>query len=218
MRTLQELINVDEPALPLVRKWVAQAVRPVELLPPSPDRAEALLQTQITTRSPLGAIVYETGGILVDSGWLRFLGSGHHRLTRTLPGWNEGRADGFYLVADDAVGGFFATNGGAFGPDLKNLYYLAPDTLNWEPLEMSFSEFLLWAFSDRLDQFYEWIRWPGWESDVTSLHGDRCFFFYPPLFTEAGHGGRGERGDVPVFESWGVQMEFRKQLGPLSGD
>ncbi len=213
MRTLQELINVDEPAFPLIQEWVAKAVRPVELLPPSVARDDALLQTQVSTRSPLGAIVHDTGGILVDGGWLRLLGSGHQRLTRTLPGWNGGRADGFYLVGDDAVGGFFAINGGALGPRLKDVYYFAPDTLKWESLDHGFSEFLLWAFGGKLDQYYEWIRWPGWESDVTNLHGDRCFFFYPPLFTSEGQGGRGQRSEVPILESWGVQMDFREQLG-----
>jgi hypothetical protein len=212
MRTLQDLINIDEPALRLIREWAAEAVRAVELLAPSTDREDALLRTQDTTGSPLGAIVYETGGILVDSGWLRVLGSGHPRLTRTLPGWNDGRADGFYLVADDAVGGFFAINGGAFGPHTKSLYYFAPDRLVWEPLERGFSQFLVWAVTGGLDQFYESIRWPGWQSDVAALHGDRCFFFSPPLFTEPGCGGR-RRGEVPVHESWDVQMAFREQLG-----
>src|SRR5262245_20953998 len=123
MRPLDELINVDDPGMPLVREWVAAAVRPVEILPPSDEREDALLETQVTTRSPMGAIVYETGGILIDHGWLRILGSGHPRLARTLPGWNGGRSDGFFLVADDAIGGFFAINGGGLGPDIKNLYY-----------------------------------------------------------------------------------------------
>ncbi len=75
-------------------------------------RGEALLETQVSVRSTLGAIVYETGGLLIDHGWLRILGSGHPRLPRTLPGWNRGRTgssegnSGFYLVADDVVGGF----------------------------------------------------------------------------------------------------------------
>ena len=153
MRPLHELINRDDPAFPLVRQWVEAAVHPVEILPPSALREDALVQTQVTTRSPMGAIVYETGGILVDGGWLRILGSGHARLARTLPAWNAGRGDGFYLVADDAVGGFFAINGGALGEDVKNLYYFAADSLDWEPLEGGYSDFLQWAFSGRFDRF-----------------------------------------------------------------
>jgi hypothetical protein len=215
-RPLEELINTREHALPLIQEWVAQAVRPVDVLPPSPDRDEVLLRTQITTRSPLGAIAHGTGGIVIDCGWLRVLGSGHERLTRTLPDWNEGRSDGFYLVGDDAVGGFFAINGGALGPVTHKMFYFAPDSLDWEPTEMSFSAFFLWACTGALDRFYEDIRWPGWENDVATLHGDRCYFFAPPLFTQEGHGGSRRRFEVPVSESWGVQMEFRDQLGDSS--
>jgi hypothetical protein len=214
MRSLHELINRGDPALPLIRKWVEASIRPVEILSPSAARDEALVQAQVTTRSPMGAIVHETGGILVDGGWLRVLGSGHPRLARTLPEWNSGRSDGFYLVADDAVGGFFALNGGALGDDVNGLYYFAPDTLDWEGLQIGYSDFLRWVFSAKLDQFYEWIRWRGWESDVRTLHGDRCFAFYPFLFTKEGKGGCGQRAEIPIEEAWGLQMDLRRQLGP----
>src|SRR5437868_5544725 len=177
MRSLSELIEKNDPAFPIVLEWVSEAIRPVELLPPSAGNEQALVQTQVTTRSPMGAVIYETGGILVDGGWLRLLGSGHSGLTRTLPGWNNGRGDGFLLVADDAVGGFFAINGGALGADVKDLYYFAPDRIDWEPLKIGYSSFLQWAFAGKLDVFYEWIRWRDWESDVAKLHGDRCFAF-----------------------------------------
>ena len=213
MRTIDELIDVDEPAFPLVREWAAAAVRPVDFLPPSVARRDALEQIQLTTRSTLGAVVYETGGILLDGGWLRILGSGNARLARTLPGWNACRGEGCLLVADDAIGGFFAINGGAFGADVQGMYYFAPDSLDWEPLEMGYSDFLHWTFCGELTQFYDWIRWPGWEDDVKTLHGDRSFTFYPFLFTKEGKGGCGRRADVPVEESWGLQMDLRKQHG-----
>src|SRR4051812_5635120 len=122
MKTIAELINSQEPALPLLREWLSRAVRPVEMLPPSAGRDAELVAVQVTTRSPMGAVVYETGGILIDHGWVRVLGSGHPKLPRTLAGWNDGRSQGFLLVADDAIGGFFAINGGALGEDAKNMY------------------------------------------------------------------------------------------------
>ncbi len=90
MRPLSELVNTEDPGINLIREWMRGAVNECELLPPSEQREHVLLQTQVTTRSPMGAIAYETGGILVDGGWLRFLGSGNPRLTRTVPGWIEG--------------------------------------------------------------------------------------------------------------------------------
>ena len=59
-----------------MQQWVAEATNPVEVLPPPEGaiREKALVDSQVTTRSSMGAIIYETGGILVDHGWLRFLG------------------------------------------------------------------------------------------------------------------------------------------------
>src|SRR4051812_49985681 len=91
-KSLQELLNTDEPAWPLVQSWLREATNPVEVLPPSdPARAEALVAVQVTTRSPMGAVVYETGGLLVDHGWLRLLGSGHPEPPPALPRGDLGR-------------------------------------------------------------------------------------------------------------------------------
>ena len=68
----------------------------------------------------------------------------------------------FYLIADDVAGGYYAPNGGAFGKDEGKVYYLAPDTLEWEALGLTYTEFLLFCFSGRLDNFYASLRWEGW--------------------------------------------------------
>src|SRR5215831_10739950 len=100
MRPLRELINESEPAWPLVLQWISEAAVEVEVLPVERKIAEtALLATQVSTRSPMGAVVYNSAGIFIDHGWLRILGAGGHpRFQRSLPAWNEGRSDGFYLV------------------------------------------------------------------------------------------------------------------------
>lgn len=214
MRPLHELIRIDDRAFPLIREWADRAVRPIEILSPSDQRSDVLRRTQVTTRSTLGAVAYETGGIVVDGGWLRILGSGHPRLQRTLPDWNEGKADGFYLVADDVVGGFYAINGGSLGDELKNVYYFAPDTLGWESMGRGYTDFLAWAITADLDGFYESLRWPGWEHDVAALHGDQAFFFYPPLFTREGRQPGAHRAAVLIEELWALQMKFLEEMWP----
>jgi len=142
VKTLGELINDEEPGIEVIRAFLDSAKNEWQLLPPSDRRSDVLLGLQVTTRSPMGAMAYDTGGLLVDHGWLRFLGSGHPRLPRDLVSWNDGRSSGFLLVADDAAGGFFAVNGGALGDDTANIYFLSPDGLAWEPLEMGYTSFL----------------------------------------------------------------------------
>jgi hypothetical protein len=133
MHTLADLIDTEDPALPLIHEWITAAAQPCELLPPSEKRGSVLQALQVSTRSPMGAIAYETGGALIAHGWLRFLGSGHPRLMRDLATYNTG-AKGYLLIADDAAGSTFAINGGAFGADVRNVHYWAPDGLTWDSL------------------------------------------------------------------------------------
>jgi hypothetical protein len=214
-RPLRELLNTDEPAWPLVQSWLREAANPVEALPPSdPGRAEALVATQVTTRSPMGAIIYETGGLLVDHGWLRLLGSGHPRLPRSLPAWNLGRCwpdpdatATFLLIADDVVGGFFALNGGPLGEEKGHVYYFAPDSLKWESLGRGYTDFLLWCLSGDLGRFYRDYRWPGWKAEVKALGGDLGFGIYPPPCTAGPPFGQRHRGVVPLDELYRFHVD-----------
>lgn len=175
------------------------------MLPPDESARDAtLLGTGVTLRSTLGAIAYHTGGLLIDHGWLRILGCGHPRLTRTLPAWNAARARGFMLVADDAVGGFFALDGGAFGKNDGAVHYFAPDSLEWEPMKgIGYSAFIAWACEGDIPQFYNSMRWPGWEAEAAALHGDSVIHLWPPLYTKEGADpSKVHRGIVPVAEAF----------------
>ena len=85
MKPLHELINHEESALPLVQSWAAGAKTACEVLPPSERCGDVLHRLQVTTRSPMGAVAHGTGGLLIDGGWLRVLGSGHPGSRATSP-------------------------------------------------------------------------------------------------------------------------------------
>lgn len=214
MRPLTELINTEEPAWPDVQQWITEAKNPVEVLPANDAHREAaLLAIQVTTRSPMGAIVYETGGLLIDHGWLRILGSGHERLPRSLPAWNEGRTmfsdgepPGYLLVADDVLGGFFAINGGSLGQDPGSMYYYAPEAQEWQPMDFSYSEFVIWCLQGDLTGFYEHVRWPGWEEETKRVGGDQAISIYPFLFTKGPPLEQRHHGIVPISEMFTVQI------------
>jgi Protein of unknown function DUF2625 len=136
-RDLSALLDMVDPAWPLVQEWLASARNHTEVLEPDNHRrAQTLLQLQVTTHSVLGSVAWETGGVLVDHGWLRLLGSGHLRMQGNLLTWN-GLVESapvepppkVLLVAHDVVGGCFALNGGAFNGKQGNVFYFAPETL-----------------------------------------------------------------------------------------
>jgi hypothetical protein len=193
MKQLEELINKEDSGFVLVQEWMQDARNDIEVLPTDKIRAEkALYNTQVTTRSPMGAIIHETGGILVKNGWLRILGSGHSKLDRSLPEWNKGKAfekfgeqAGFLLIADDILGGFFAINGGALSEeDLGQVFYFAPDTMEWESTEKGYSDFVYWCFHGDLELYYEGFFWEGYESDLQNISGTQAMSFFPFLWTE----------------------------------
>ncbi len=68
---------MDHSAWDEISAAIAQAPYPVQQLPPDKAHAEAALaRLGITTRSWLGAVVANTGGLSIDHGWLRVLGGG----------------------------------------------------------------------------------------------------------------------------------------------
>jgi hypothetical protein len=222
-RSLAELVSGVESSWPMLREWFAAARNPVEILPGERDRGEAtLLGLQVTDRSPLGAVALETGGILFDHGWLRFLGSGSERMRGTLLGWNgmgdrpiESPLSGALVVAHDAVGGFSALNGAAFPGEAGSTWYRAADTLGWEDLGLSYSHLLYWAATGDLAGFYASARWPGWEGEVRALSGDRGLSIYPPLWADGGPVSERSRRPMPMTELWGVQNDIASRIRGL---
>jgi hypothetical protein len=212
VRALEELIDRDDPALPVIEACAAKAAHRVEILPPSGDSANLLSWLQVSTRSHLGSVAYATGGILIDDGWLRIIGSGHDRFKRDLRQWNDGRSGGFVLVADDVVGGFFALNSGALGQHIGGIYYWAPDTLAWESLGVGYGDFLEWTFSKGLAQFYEGLRWQGWQGDIAHINADQCLSFYPFLWTSEGSVQDSTRGMLSMAERYLFNIGLAEQL------
>jgi len=222
MRTLVELLSADD-AWPTIVDWVA-AAGGAEVLPPAPKAADdTLLALQVTTRSALGSIAQHSGGIVVDSGWLRLLGSGHPRLGGGLREWNAslgGRPldpplDGAVVVAYDALGGFFAVNGGAWPADLGLVHYLAPDTQAWESLGLGHGAFVQWSLSDRPAKFYADDRWEGWRDEVELLGPDEILSVYPPLGFESTPIGSRARRPVPARAQWSLVHEIARQTAGL---
>lgn len=221
-RTLDELIDTREPGWPLVKGWIDQAkARTVEVLDTTPSRGkEVLLALQVTTRSPLGALAFQTGGVLVDHRFVRVFGGGCSAFEGDLARWNglggrplTDRFDGAMLVAHDALGGFFAIDGGALGAGKGHAYYLAPDTLSWEKVTESYSALLAFLLQGDLAGFYGDLRWAGWEADVKALPADQGFHHHPPLFTELEPGATRSRKAVPMTELLALTLDVMEQLG-----
>jgi hypothetical protein len=222
LRGLDELIDKKEPGIDLVRGWIRGAKNPVEELRVEHAEGErALLALQVTSRSPMGAIALETGGLLVDHAWIRVLGAGHKRLPRSIHGWSglvhgaARRLPGTVLVGDDVLGGFFAINGGGLQGERGHIFYHSPQSLRWEDVAPSYSAWLMGLMSGDLDAFYKGLRWPGWRREVEPLNGDEGISVYPFLFASGDDISKRSRKAVPIRELWTLLVQdIPGQLAP----
>ncbi|MFB7957792.1 DUF2625 family protein [Streptomyces sp. NPDC056045] len=226
MREDHELINVDDPAWPLLLQELAGTDVPVEVLPGDAGIGRAsLLQLQVSARSNLGGIVLNCGGLLVDDGWLRIFGSPSgaglegppglaviNAMPTTFdPAWRPGAG---LVVAHDVLGGVFVLNGsnprevGRPGEPGEILYF-APDALGWEALGAGHSAWLSWILSGGLREFYEGLRWDGWGSEVSALNGRQGLSFFPPLWSAEARQDLSatSRRAVPMAELLGLSRD-----------
>ncbi|MEW2416452.1 DUF2625 family protein [Streptomyces sp. NPDC046866] len=228
LRDHGELIDVDDPAWPLLLQELSGTDVPVEVLLGDPVAGRAsLLQLQVSARSNLGGIVLNCGGLLVDGGWLRIFASPSDP---GLPGLAEvnampsafdpsWRPDGGLVVAHDVLGGVFVLNGGdpreAGRPgEPGEILYFAPDALRWEALGAGHSAWLSWILSGGLQEFYEGLRWDGWRSEVSVLNGRQGLSFFPPLWSAEARRDLSATGrrTVPVAELLALSRDACLQL------
>ncbi|MGI5245166.1 DUF2625 family protein [Dactylosporangium sp. CA-139066] len=219
MRSLAELISDDRSAWAEIEAAVTGSPYAVEVLAADPDRAATCLhRLQVSTTSWLGALVYGSGGLVVDGGWLRVFGSGHpRRRLADIHQANEAFAPAGLLVAQDILGGEFVWRQGEIhsGQDGRpTIHYFAPDTLRWEDLTLGYTDWLYAMLGGALDQFYLSWRWPGWRDEVAACPLDNGINVLPPLFTREGKDIEScSRRAIPMWEIVGVKHDMADQLG-----
>jgi len=194
IKTKEEILNVENPAWEALVKSINSSNVRVKALDNTPEQGlNTLYRIQVTTRSYMGALILHTGGLLVDHGWLRMLGSGYKELPSIadvnhfapVPQIQLGFIDTM-IIAYDVMGGRFAVDGGGFGLGFGEVCYNGPDTLKWESMGMKHDEFIEWILEGGLDTFYANLRWHGWEQEVSNLRLDEGISASPPPYTVEG--------------------------------
>lgn len=195
---------------------IREASTDVRVLPVDPDRRGVLQQLGVTQRSVLGALVANTGGLIVDHGWLRILGGGCDVLPDVAQASGRDGTSAFLIVAHDVLGGQFAIDGGGLGIAAGEMCYWGPDTLEWTGIGGGHAAFVDWALADGLTSFYAGLRWAGWEQETRNLALDQGISVYPPPFTEQGRDlGAASRRAVPYAELVGFYEDMARQLGAV---
>lgn len=215
MRDLADLLDQREPALPLLQSWIDDAAgNGASLLPPDETlRADTLVRLQVTTRSMLGAIAYETGGVSVADGLVRLLGSGGGRsLLRTAEVAGcplNGNYPDIIIVADDVIGGLFALNGGRFGANGQGeVFHLAADDAVWARLGVGYVDFVAWCLTGDLTQLYGPLAELHEYKALPRPAFDAAYSFYPFLWTQEARNSRPSVRVVSAEESLKLRLDL----------
>lgn len=142
-------------------------------------RSDIVLKFQEKYKDFYGKLFYRVvsncGGINFYN-WIRLYGSSEYLdiVSKNEKIFNDYGLD--IIIGEDVCGGLFG---------LKNniVYYFAPDTLEWECLDIYYSGFLGWLIDDQkaVSQFYESFRFDGWEEYCSNIKYDQGISFYPQL-------------------------------------
>ena len=112
------------------------------------------------------------------------------------------------LIAYDILGGIFAIN----IEKLNSIEYFAPDTLEWEDLEIDYKEFLYWVTTNQLDTFYQELIVPDLLTLDLSLEKNEVVLTYPFIWSMEYTPSGAVRKIVPFKELLEMNADFYRQL------
>lgn len=208
MASLDELLAPGNSVWLDVSARIEAAAVPSSIVPNEDFESQTLEALQVTTGSTLGAIVYNTGGLLIDNGWVRIHGAGSKKLPAV-----GADSPGCVVVGHDVIGGRFALNGGALGGEPGEVNYWAPDKLEWDALGLGYTDFVHAFLGGATTSFYELFRWENWAADVAPLDLDQGIALYPPPFTKEGADIKSvQRATVPLDELHALYADYAAQL------
>ncbi len=163
--------------------------------------------------SVLGAVVVNTCGLIFDK-WVYVIGqsSENYGIQNFSEKMNFG-SEGLLIVATDIIGGVFALNMGRFNENKGMVWYFAPDTLEWESLEMKYSEFIVWLAQGDLPGYYSSMRWTDWRKKAELVSFGEGVLIYPYLWAKECNIETASKKVVPLGEILEMNVAFSKKLG-----
>lgn len=183
-------------------KSIEESEKDIQLLPIEQIVLNDIEQKyKIAPESTIGCIIYNTGGMVIDH-WIRLYGAGKLNFAER----NQIFPYNDIVIGEDILGGLFIIleNG--------NIAYFAPDTLEMEDMEISFSQFLYWCVQGDTDTFYIDYRWENWKDEIRNMDLDKGVSFYPFLWAEADGIEARHREQIAMKEIISLEFDFLKQM------
>ena len=169
---------------------------------------EGATSSKQTYQTAIEAVVNSISYIEINH-CLRILGTGNQKCNNIFEFtkyYKELFGDEHYIVAHDVFGGLFAT--------ASTICYLAPDTLEWVDLGVNYQEFINWAATSGVNDFYQDFLWEGAEENILSeCNVDHGILIYPFLWAKECNIEKAYKKIVPFSE---IMEMTKKNIDLLS--
>ena len=162
----------------------------------------------IPKTSTIGQVMLHAKRIVVN-GYLRVLGGEMMEVTnkvRTLYPGNK------LVIATDIWGGIFAVSNGDFAGNTADIWYYAPEKLQWECLDIDYPFFIDWVFTEDFNIFHESFLWSNMDDTLKTLTPDEAVLVYPFLWAKECNIETATKQAVPFEELLQINAEYEKKL------
>lgn len=209
------MINVD--LWKKINKMLQSSDRKIELFQCDEVRGINIIkEIGLNNTTTLSTIIANCAGVIVDD-CIRILGQGDVNVhgiyeVNLIENGSANRVMGMLLVAFDIFGGLFAMNMGAINDEIGVIYYFAPDTLEWEAIEMNYSEFLQWCVLGNISKFYQSFKWNDWRQMAKEVKFNDGILIYPFLWSKEHNINTAEKKIVSFNELFNLNMDYRKKF------
>lgn len=170
----------------------------------------SLNNLNIDENSVLGQVIINTGGIFIEN-YIRLFGSGDEENSYNIYKYNlelkKYFDDNMIIIGNDIFGGLFSLN-----REKNNILYFAPDTLEWEDLDITYKEFIKFVTSERIDEFYKSYKWSTFQEDIKKVKFNEGILIYPFLWSNECNIEKAKKDIVPFSELLQINMEFKKKF------
>lgn len=172
---------------------------------------DTLNNLNIDKNSMLGQVITNTSGIFIDN-YIRLFGNGSKDVSYNIYEYNlefkKYFDDNMIIVADDVFGGLFSVT-----KEKNNILYFAPDTLQWENLEIDYKDFIKYISSEKIDEFYKSYKWSTFQEDIKDIKFNQGILIYPFLWSNECDIEKAKKSIVPFSELVQTNMEIREKFG-----
>ena len=168
-------------------KYFDQSPNKIEVSISESNKKMNLSQIDIGENTTIGLITHHCALLRVN-GYLRIWGSGDNINHRNIVDSNDEFREYFggnkVFIADDIWGGCYAISNGDFPGSPQYIWYYAPDTLQWENLEVTYCQFIRWVASTGIADFYKSFLWDKTFSLIDKISFEQGLSIYPPLWSK----------------------------------